>query len=36
LLLRHWDLADAGAAGHIDGDPETMRYYNDGRREPSA
>ena len=31
LLLRHWKPADVGATDHIYGDPETMRYFGEGR-----
>jgi ribosomal-protein-alanine N-acetyltransferase len=30
LLLRHWQLTDAGAASHIYGDAIAMRYFGDG------
>jgi ribosomal-protein-alanine N-acetyltransferase len=30
LLLRHWDLTDAGSTEHIYGDPEAMRYFGAG------
>jgi hypothetical protein len=30
LILRHWELTDAGATGHIYGDAITMRYFGDG------
>lgn len=30
LILRHWELNDAGATDHIYGDAITMRYFGDG------